>query len=227
MAFHNGPKPIVTNGLFFCVDFLDSHSYPGSGTTITELILPKNGSIEGSGASVVNGYLDLPGSGGAYAAVGPDTSYECPTAWTIMCWAKLDTMGGFRRLVGKQSSGCNYGLGFQSGYRFGCIANDTGFRTHYHSSALNTGQWYHLVGIYNGSHYIGYADNTQLFNQSITVNMSTARTNSTNANVQIGTNLNGGELFHGLVGPIQIYNRALSSTEVSQNFNAHRGRFGV
>lgn len=227
MAVHGGPD-IVNDGLIFCVDWKSKNTYPGSGTTITELILDKDGSIEGSGASVANGYIDLPASGGAYAAVGPDTSYECETAWTVMCWAKLDTMSGYRRLVGKQSSGCNYGLGFQAGYQFGCIAKDTGFRTHYHvSSPLNTGQWYHLVGIYNGSHYIGYADNTELFNQSITVNMSTARSNSTDAFVQIGTNFNGGELFHGLMGPIQVYNRALSATEVSQNFNAHRGRFGI
>ena len=31
----------------------------------------------------------------------------------------------------------------------------------------------------------------------------------------------------GLVGPIQIYNRGLNASEVSQNFNAQRARFGV
>ena len=33
--------------------------------------------------------------------------------------------------------------------------------------------------------------------------------------------------FSGNVGPVQIYNRSLSTAEILQNFNAQRGRFGV
>ena len=31
----------------------------------------------------------------------------------------------------------------------------------------------------------------------------------------------------GIIGPIQIYSRALSDTEIQQNFEAIRGRYGV
>ena len=31
----------------------------------------------------------------------------------------------------------------------------------------------------------------------------------------------------GTIGPIQIYNRALPDTEIQQNFNALRGRYGI
>jgi hypothetical protein len=33
--------------------------------------------------------------------------------------------------------------------------------------------------------------------------------------------------FNGYIGAWKIYNRALTSTEVTQNFNALRGRYGV
>ena len=33
--------------------------------------------------------------------------------------------------------------------------------------------------------------------------------------------------FTGNVGPVMLYNRVISSTEVAQNFNAHRGRYGL
>ena len=33
--------------------------------------------------------------------------------------------------------------------------------------------------------------------------------------------------FNGNISQIQIYNRALSATEILQNFNALRGRYGV
>ena len=45
MAFSNGAKPIVSNGLVFCVDALDKHSYPGSGTTWSDLINSNNGTL--------------------------------------------------------------------------------------------------------------------------------------------------------------------------------------
>jgi len=37
----------------------------------------------------------------------------------------------------------------------------------------------------------------------------------------------GGEYKPGNVGPVLIYDRALSSSEINQNFNAYRGRFGI
>ena len=39
MAFSHGtPNSIVTDGLVFCVDAANKDSYPGSGTTATDII---------------------------------------------------------------------------------------------------------------------------------------------------------------------------------------------
>ena len=45
MGISYGPPPIVTNGLVFCFDVLDEHSYPGSGTTVTDLIGSRSGTL--------------------------------------------------------------------------------------------------------------------------------------------------------------------------------------
>lgn len=47
-------------------------------------------------------------------------------------------------------------------------------------------------------------------------------------NFRIGADVNGGgEPFTGSIHSVRVYNRVLSSTEVQQNFNSHRGRFGL
>lgn len=49
-----------------------------------------------------------------------------------------------------------------------------------------------------------------------------------NVNLGRGFSLGGAERwFSGRVSNVQIYNRALSATEVAQNFNALRGRYGI
>jgi len=48
-TYHN--KPIVTDGLVFCVDPANKVSYPGSGTTATDLINKVEGTLSGAGGS--------------------------------------------------------------------------------------------------------------------------------------------------------------------------------
>lgn len=47
-------------------------------------------------------------------------------------------------------------------------------------------------------------------------------------NFRIGADVNGGaEPFTGSIHSVKVYNRVLTAAEVAQNFNAHRGRYGV
>ena len=58
------------------------------------------------------------------------------------------------------------------------------------------------------------------------IDMSTKSiTNS--AAIQVGRLMNGLEYWNGQIGPIQIYNRALSASEVLQNYQAQKERFGL
>jgi hypothetical protein len=46
-------------------------------------------------------------------------------------------------------------------------------------------------------------------------------------NIKIGQDDAGSRFFNGIISSAMIYNRALSATEVAQNFAAHRSRYGV
>lgn len=221
---------LVHDGLIFCVDIKNTKSHT-SGTTVTDLGKGHDGTIRGSGATTSNGVLEL-GSNNAYLDFRDNSSdYQHIGAWTIAAWVKRrGNFGAYTRVLGKQHSNsrCNYGVGMYY-HKAGVIANDGGWRTVYDTGGddLVLNQWHHVVGSYNGSsHFTLYVDNSQRFNTAVTLNMTDAA-NVPTAAVQIGTNYQGTETWNGDFGPVQVYNRELSATEVSRNFNAHRNRFGV
>jgi hypothetical protein len=84
--------------------------------------------------------------------------------------------------------------------------------------------WSHLVGTYDGSTSRAYLNGTQIDSWAQTGTI-------TDGTYVVGTY--GGGLtdgvhnFKGLISKANIYNRALSATEVAQNFNAQRSRFGI
>ena len=52
--------------------------------------------------------------------------------------------------------------------------------------------------------------------------------NANNNDMTLGfQNFSSGRYFNGQIGPILIYNRALSASEVLQNYNRLKGRFGL
>jgi hypothetical protein len=47
------------------------------------------------------------------------------------------------------------------------------------------------------------------------------------SNLGIGTGGDGSQLLPGTIGVVQIYNRSLSATEILQNYNITRARYGL
>ena len=68
---------------------------------------------------------------------------------------------------------------------------------------------------------------TYFYQNGVLLKTGSSSANIGAANFRIGTNTTTIEQFTGKVFVTQTYNRALSSTEVTQNFNAQRNRFGV
>jgi len=95
--------------------------------------------------------------------------------------------------------------------------------------ALDT--WMFLTGTFNGSEtklYINGQFKATSNNQPDDANRSlTGVLNTSSINRRIGSNSNGANPFTGKIPLTQIYNRALSSTEITQNYNALKGRFGL
>lgn len=96
------------------------------------------------------------------------------------------------------------------------------------STYMNTSSWYQVVGTYTSGTRRLYINGT-LVNSD-----AQAGTISTNAGgMSIGAyggyaGANGrGYYYSGSLAICRVYNRALTAAEVAQNFNAHRGRYGI
>ena len=229
MAVGYNPR-IVTDGLVLALDAGNTKSYPGSGTTWTDMV--------GSGiGTLTNGPTFDSANGGSIVFDGTDdyviTGTTLPdadelfadtgNAWSTSFWFNVDAIG-FQSVAarggGVLSSGI-YAVWVNSSeqirvrLRGGTIANI--------STSVATNTWYNVAITWDGTTANGYLNGK--FITTIAVGTNSNRTEPLSIGVS-GESLNSG-FFDGKISQTLAYNRALTASEVKQNFNALRGRFGI
>lgn len=231
-----GPPTLVTAGLVLHLDAGDASSYPGNGNTWNDLIGSNNGTLlngpsynSGNGGSIVFDGIDDVVSFGNVLNMGLNS-------WTVSCWVKFDGgTSGFMGIIGKTSYRGIPG-------RYGIyIDNNTlyAFCTPTGNMIVSTpitpyldNNFHNLVMTINRSSMISfYIDGRSVgipYDISSTVSANLISTD----NFYIGsygssTGQSPFGFFKGSIGQALIYNRALSTTEVTTNFSATKTRFGL
>jgi hypothetical protein len=211
---------IIRNGL---VLHLDASSYSGSGSTWYDLSgQGNNGTI--NGATYDSSY------GGIMVFDGSD-SIDCGspsnlsiTVGTVCAWFKKPHGSGYKGLVDKGRDGYGaWSLNVDE------TANTATFKAHISgnsrlivaSSSYGNDTWTYVCGVYDGTNLLIYQNGTLSNSASYS---GTIGTNS--VSVRVGS-ANDGLYFNGNIAHASIYNRALSASEILQNFNALRTRFGI
>lgn len=209
--------------------YLDAQNYTGSGTTWTAQV--------GSDATLYN-TPTYTASSPTYFNFVP-ASFQWSSApdlgnlnnWTVEAWFRTsaaDLSSYVTAVVCNEwnySTSLNYCLGtmgnttnISAGFFDGNWHNTSGFRP-----AANT--WYQSVGTYNGSTI------TQYVNGASQSTLSYTGTPTSGGAVRIASRWDDQsqliDYFPGDIAIIKIYNTALSSADVLQNFNATRLRFGI
>ena len=228
---------IVTDGLVFYVDAGNEDSYPGSGTDWTDLVGGNDGSFNNMDDvnNPSNNYDSA--NGGSLVFDGVDDYVEAgpiqPSQFTLSCWFKAtgapsnnDAAGGGLMASDPQLVGTLPWL-FSHSYLDQTLSfyveTTTGVLRTASNSVVNN-QIHLATATYNGttgSIYInGQFANSKSFS-------SPTYNTSGNINVQIGRwgYSNFQRFFNGNIYNASIYNRALSSTEITQNYNALKNRF--
>jgi hypothetical protein len=229
MAFNRGPK-IVTNGLVLALDAASKNSYPGSGTTWTDL------SGNNNNGTLVNGPTFDSGNGGSIFTDGTNdyisSSYFGNTAdsFTFSVWFKNDNYSEskFPLVRGRDGSGAGWSIAigiYTSGLSESAVVTTSAGATQFTATgtstlALNT--WYYLTGVWTAGVSIKHYVNGIL---EATTNTSSTNLRTSTEGWVIGT-LNT-TFTSGYNAIAQIYNRALSATEIQQNFNAQKSRFNL
>jgi len=227
MAISRGPK-IVTNGLVLALDAADKNSYRGSGTNWQDL----SGTV--NSGSLTNGPTFSGANQGTFVFDGTDDNVQLgnasaflPTsAITINCWAKTRVVQVYKKIfvtvtVGTQSiTGIYFSLGPGPYIYLGIITNNgtqyVGTYTDPSTSAFSN-----FCGTYDGANIRLYLNGTLLATQAHTgtiVNTGIGRISGYD---------NGSEIWDGNISTFSIYNRALSTSEILQNYNATKTRFGL
>ncbi len=224
MSVISGPN-IVTNGLIFHIDVLNNKSYSGSGSSWTDLsgngnnlTLTNNPTFESS-SILFNGSTHY----GESIIFTPNI-----TAKTTMAWCKLtSTSQGGGGLIGIMGSG---GEPFDSivynetnnGWGFG----STNFlRTAWSGvKETSTSVYVHLAATYANLDYNLYRNGVKI--------LTTTSYNALNYNFTSKIII--GKRHASSTGPLgayisqgMVYNRALSASEITQNYNALKSRYGL
>jgi hypothetical protein len=191
------------------------------GTTWTDLSGRGNTGTLTNGptySSANGGYLVFNGST-QYAPIGTSAFPFGSSPGTLSGWVKTNTISGSWGWIISYGSYTNSQARFiginNSTYYFGGIADDIT------ASGVPLNTWFNMVGVYDGT-------NASMYVNGSLVSGPTAKTWNTVANnSQIGRQVNSTEYWNGNIAQASIYNRALSASEIRQNFNALRGRYGI
>jgi hypothetical protein len=230
MGLNHSPR-IVTNGLTLYLDAANPKSYPGSGTTWSDL------SGNGNNGTLTNGPTFDSGNGGSIAFDGSNDYVSETTGlsdsfwqgnWTACFWVNFDTLNtttgsSDKTLLQHGTSTTRSGLHLtqrNSRIHFGLYADDLQATT-----VLSTGNWYNVVFTLNNSTFVkqnylnGTLDNSHTGGG--------AYIGSGNNSRIAGVVLSFGLHFDGYMSNCSFYNRVLTASEIQQNYNATKGRFGL
>ena len=232
MGINYGPPPIVATGISNLYDASDKHSYVGSGNDWNDIMGDFNltGLVGGGGTeptynALAGGCFDFDGSD--YLQLTHATKFDFAGDFTLECWIYHDDVGQEGSATVWFNTGNSAVLQFAvegtgDNPRVGIYAS--GWSGWVNTSNLTDLQnrWSCHTGTRIGSTITQYIDGVS----RDTLTSSTAAND--NDSIIFGQQAGGNHSLDGKMANIKIYNgKGLTSTEVLQNFNAQRGRFGI
>lgn len=93
---------------------------------------------------------------------------------------------------------------------------------------ITLNQWVNLAVVNNGDSIILYKNGVQVQNESVVGKTTNSPSNL--ARLCVGASGNDGSPLYGFIGKVDsamFYNKALTQTEIMQNYNALKGRYGL
>ena len=225
MAVGYNPK-VVTDGLVLALDAGNTKSYPGSGTTWTDL------SGNSNTGTLDNGPTFSTDNGGAIVFDGSDdrvsiSSYQLSTTnssapYTLSAWINR---------TGSTTDGgiiTQYVTGTSAVDRFGLRENQGGKLSWWKGGSdlaispdvIPTNVWKYVVGVKRSDQSVS------IYVDGIEVDTGTDTLDFENGTLRIGR-FHTLAPFSGKISQVSIYNKALTAAEVEQNYNALRGRYEI
>lgn len=223
---------IVSTGLQLYLDAGNTSSYPGSGTTWTDL------SGNDKNYTLTNGPTYSSTNGGIITFAGASSQYASSTtslynsttfpAYTMNLWAYPTGAGNFVQVNGQAT--------INAGYHYSAIEISAsgvikfgqwiGGMATIATSTQSLNAWYNLVITYSSSLATAYVNGVSVGTSATTWTAPGANTFMALMAIDV-TNMGTGAYASGSLGAFMVYNRGLTADEVTTNFNALRSRYGI
>ena len=228
MGISGGPD-MIQNGLVLALDATDRNSYVSGSTTWLDISGNANNGtlVSGSTFNSANGGSIVFEGTSSYAEVANNTSLNSTTGTLSLWFNYTSAPGNGSVIIGKTntpSSFNGYNIFIFQGTIAGQIKGSTSLIvTNLTGSAVSTNTWYNFSLSYSsGNTYTTYLNGTALGSGSlVSFNMSTQPLRMARSLDAYWT------YFAGSISAVRLYNRELSATEIQQNYEAQKSRFGL
>ena len=239
---------IVTDGLVLCLDAANTKSYSGSGTTWTDLSGRENNTTTDGTTFDSEGFFDFDGTNDNVKVpmTGDvnDTLFNGSNNFSLDFWFKADNLpangatdfkhsqallgGGNRKIIlvfGNGYDDKEVGIRVNMGDWTGPVGSG--------ADSIDNNTWYNVIVTYDSSSgFVLYLNGDQKSTSSLTGTIQTPFQDSDNKLIGCVKDDTGNvnfrdRFFDGKISIVKIYNRILTTSEVFQNYNALKGRFGL
>lgn len=221
MGIRRGPN-IVQSGLVLSLDAGNIRSYPGSGTTWRNLAGTSGNATLTNGAvfaSTNKGVIEFDGSNDYATMVSPGSYPE----YTFSFFCKWLTSVTYNRIFGLDNFGTYTVFSPNNvGFHYNPLGGSPPSTTLSSYADIGFGTWCEVTVSVNGpgSSVIIYIDGTAR-NSTTTVPADNFA-----GNIYLGAQNTLGLTSNCHIGNFRLYNRVLSASEILQNYNMTKSRFG-
>ena len=218
---------VVSDGLVLALDAGNPKSYPGSGTTWTDLSGNGYNATLVNGATFNNNGLRLDGTNDYAYIPSHNSKLAFPNgSMTLIVWEKVISYGVYGGIITTDTASDQFWKIYRdlgdTFYKFRWGGSQNAFP----NFTLNTWNMYaavkdastNLFLYFNGNLASTYTVQQTIPSQNNPITFGSYRYNDAVA---------ARYLSNQVIGPVSIYNRVLSAAEIKQNYDALRGRFGL
>ena len=219
MSYSYG-KSIVTDGLVFYVDAANSKSYPGTGTTWTDLIKEASGSMsnmDNTNHSSSNGGIMTFDGSNEHVDIGNPISFN--SSFSCCLFFKTGDSSGNDVFLGKYDGNSGFWVGTTDNETITWQAGGNISTT----TTVTDNTWRMLTLTYDGSYRKMYFNTTL----ELTSSSNLSSTNFGSGDITMGKfgQHPSGFYWGGSIGFLMMYDKSLSLSEITQNYNALKNRF--
>ena len=224
--------PIITTGLILNLDATNASSYPGTGTTWTDLSGQTNtGTLVGSPT-----YTSAPGRlrfGGSKYATTTLSNIALGTTATFIAWVySTQTQAGYTGVIFNRSgyggsTVAATGLDLYSSNSVGYHWRDAAATYNWNSGLITPNNEWAMIAV-----SVGATSATAYLCKSSGITSATNTTahaslSGLNFSIAVDPAVIPGRNFIGDIAIAMVYNTTLSLSDITTNFNAQKSRFGL